>query len=77
MLADLLTNQVDQKIDVFCMGKASAGVDVQTGEGKVVGQADLKEGQIALQPLLLVNNQVGPSTADRLNGGSERSKPAA
>ncbi len=50
------------------MSEARTGVDVQAGESKVVGQADLQHGQVTLQPLLLVDHQVSPATTDRFHG---------
>ena len=35
----------------------------------VVGQADLQDGQVTLQPRLLVADQVGPSAPNSLNRG--------
>ena len=43
-------DQVGQQFHIICMGKAGPGINVQTGEGKVVGQAELQNGQIALLP---------------------------
>ena len=66
-LTNLRVYQVDQQIDVIGVGKTGAGIDVQTGEGKVVGQADLQNRQVPLQPLLLVNHQVRPAAANRFH----------
>src|SRR3990172_3708806 len=52
------------------MGKAGASVDLQTRECVVVGEADLQDRQVSLEPLLLIDHQVSPAAADRFYGGT-------
>ncbi len=48
LLPDLLLNQWSQDLDIILVGKTGAGIDLQAGEGIVIGQAKLQDCHIAL-----------------------------
>src|SRR5206468_2766430 len=67
-LSDLLFHQRGQELDIPLVGKSAAGVDVQSCVSVEFGQADLQDGQVTLQPRLLVNDEVDPSTPNASQG---------
>src|SRR5579859_5214302 len=66
-LADTLRGQRRQDIDIVFGDKARARIDVQTGEAVLLGQADLEDGHVALQPYLLVIHETDPAILDTLD----------
>ena len=55
LLANLLFNQWGQHLDIIFVAKARACINLQTREAVVVGEADLQNAEVALQPLLLID----------------------
>ena len=53
--------------NIGLVDKARARVDVQAGKAVHLGHADLQDGHIALQPFLLIDDEVRPTTLDRRN----------
>ena len=62
--ANLLRHEVGEGVHIGRVGEAAAGVDGQAAERIVVRKADLGDGLEALQPLLLVDDQVGVAAPD-------------
>ena len=60
----MLFDQVSQQIDIIRVREARAGIDLQSREGIIVGQADLENREVTLQPLLLIDDQIGPTAAN-------------
>src|SRR5450759_3567191 len=74
-LADFLGRQRGQEVNIALVGEAAAGVDVQAGEGVLLGQAQLQDRQVALQVRLLVDDQLGPAALDGSDGGRREVEP--
>ena len=67
-LTDILFCERRNEGDIALVDKARSGIHVQTGEPVNLSQADLQDGQVALQPFLLVDYQGGPSALDGGHG---------
>lgn len=55
-LSDLLLNKRGQRFDVVFADQTGPGVNVQTGETVLLGEADLHNRQVALQVGLLIEH---------------------
>src|SRR5690348_15922661 len=75
-LADLRSRQRRYGIDVIFGDEARASVDVNAGEAVFLGKADVEDGHIALQPLLLIVDEADPAVLDALNGRAAQVKAA-
>ena len=62
----MLFDQWGQHFNIVCIGKARARVDLQAGEAIVVGETDLQNAKVSLQPLLLIDHQIKIAGADGL-----------
>ena len=67
-LANLSLHKRGQCVDIILVSKSSARIDLQASEMILFGQADLKNAEIALQVLLLIDDQLQPATLDRGDG---------
>ena len=74
-LPDQPLDERDQRPDVGLVDDPRSGVDVQPGELVDLRQACLENRQVALQPLLLVEDQVGPAALDRVDRGGRQVEP--
>ena len=66
-LADSRLDQRSECIDIALVDKTCGRIDIQTTEMIYLAQADLKNAEIALQILLLVDHQLQPAALDRGN----------
>src|SRR5208283_4662548 len=67
-LPDFLGRQRRDDVDVLPVDESARGVDVQTREAELLGQADVEDRQVALQIGLLVDHKVLIAVLDRLGG---------
>src|SRR5271165_2141855 len=57
-LADFLGGQRRNSIDVLFVDEGACGVDVETREAELLGQADIEDRQVTLQIVLLVDHEI-------------------
>ena len=71
-LPDLLLHERGDHVDVGLVDEAAARVDEEAAEAVVLGQAELLDGQEALQVLLLVDDQADVAVLDALRPSPPR-----
>jgi len=76
ILPNVLLSQRRDKVNVALVHKARAGIDVQAREAIHLGQADVQDGEITLQPFLLINHKASQPPLIAAMVAGERSKPA-